>query len=311
VALLPDYWWPTDELTTITRESSPLLKRYGSYSVHVVAPAPALVGDPSAVNADGDPAPILPYVGSGIVSSPIPVRPSEFRPYYTLQVALWGVAGSVRLELWDVTDCENVIFWPPRESDLRAATSEVGIWIENLAISPGEDFYQGVTHGFTTTHFQIALVADVMDTEFYLDAAMLTNTSGGVPTFVEGKASNKLILSANDEFAIRGNPLSEYQLTALDLNRKDAVTWPEEELEVGAVARLKVDDITLDVTPRMVNLNLDLLNEMNTSVTLESEEETLTRKMAETQRRRRGLRIAHPEQVNRPANVTGLKAGIN
>jgi hypothetical protein len=310
MAFLPDYWWPTDELTVITRETSQLLRRYGSASAHVIAPAPAVVGDPSATDADGNPAPIFPYVGSGIVSSPIPVRPSEFKPYYTVQVSLWPVSGTVRLELWDVTDCANVIFWPPRESDLRASTSEVGTWVDNFAVAPGEDFFHGVTYGHTTTHFQIALVADVPDTEFYLDAAMLTNEAAGMPTFVEGKAANLLILSANDEFGIRGQPLSEYSLSVLDLNRKDATIWPEEELTLGANGRLKVDEQLLDVKPRMMGLRQNLTEEMDSRVTLESEEETLTRQLAMTNRRRRNLRISNPEQTNRPANVQGIKAVI-
>ncbi len=310
MAFLPDYWWPTDEATVITQESSQLLRRKGSFSAHVQAPIAAFAGDPNALDANGLPVPVAGVVGSGIVSSPIPVRPTEFQPFYTLQISLWVIQGAVRLELWDVTDCANVIIWPPREADVRAVTTEIGNWVDNLAIAPGEDFFIGTTTGTTTTAFQIAVLADVIDTEFHLDAAMLTNTAGGVPTFVEGKASNLLIIAANDAFSVIGNPLSSYRLSAVDLNRKDATTWPSEDIEIGANARLKVDDILLDVSPRMTGLSKDLFEETKTSVTLETEEETLTRKLTETQRRRRSIQVSHPEFVNRPANVTGLSGAI-
>ncbi len=304
MAFLPDYWWPTDANTVITQETSPLFRRKGTAAARVFAPTAALQGDLAAET------PILPVLGSGIVSSPIPVRPTEFKPFYTVQVSMWVIGGAVRLELWDVTDCSDIIIWPPRESDKRAVTTVLGNWVDNLAVAPGEDFFAGATTGRITTQFQIALIADVLDTEFVLDAAMLTNEAAGMPTFVEGKGANLLVIAGNDDLLLRKDPLSTYALRALEFTRKDAVTWPGEAFDIGVTSRLKVDNFILDIEPRITSFDRDLNQELNTKVKVESEEETLSRQLAQTQRQRRNIQRETEELTNRPASVAGLSGAI-
>ncbi len=311
MAFLPDYWWPTDEATVVTQEASQLLRRWGSFSAHVVAPVAQFPGNPNLVDDAGNPLPNPGVIGSGLVSSPIAVVLTEEKPWLVGQVALWLVQGAVRLELWDVTDCANVVIWPPRESDLRSVTTETGVWVEVLPVSPGEDFFTGSTTGRQASSVQLAVIADVPDTEFYIDANMLLNSPDISETYFEDRASNVLLLAGNDELAIFKNPLSTFEMEGLELTRQDAVTWPSEGVEIGAISRLKVDQFgDLDVLPRITQYTKNLVKEAQTAVTFESEQQKLTRIMAATQRKRRRLRAPHPEQTNRPANVTGLAGAI-
>lgn len=312
MAFLPSYWWPTDEQTVVTQEASQLLRRYGSFSAHVMAPIPAFAGDPDNLDANGQPAPIPGVVGSGITCSPISINPTEEHPFYTGQITAWLVQGAIRLELWDVTDCSNVIIWPPRESDLRAVSTETGVWIDILAVNPGEDFFTGATTGRISTHMQLAILADVPDSEFYVDANMVLNSPDPSDTYYEDRASNILLLAGNEELAIYKNPLSSYELSSINLTRRDAIIWPSEDFESGANARLKVDEFgSLDITPRIMGKTLNLLKEAESAVTLETEKQKLTRTIARTSRKRRFQRPRNPEQTNRPANVTGVTGVIS
>lgn len=309
--LLPKYWWPTDSDTVITQEGSQLLRRYGTYSARVQAPTAAFAGDPDAVDSSGNPLPLPPVIGSGIVSSPTVINPTEEKPWFTEQIAAWIVSGAIRLEMWDVTDCQNVIIWPPRESDLRAVSTEIGVWVDVLAVSPGEDFFNGTVTGRTTTLVQLALVADVLNTEFYVDGAMLLNSADYSETYFEGRASNLLVLAGNEELGIYKNPIAGYDLTTLDLTRRDAVTWPSEKIEIGANPRLKVDEFTLDTsTTRIFSVTRDLTTEAETAVQIVNTPRpmTMTRMLNMTKRKRRRLLAPDPEQTNRPANVTNVQA---
>jgi hypothetical protein len=311
MAFLPDYWWTTDDQTVVTQEASQLLRRYGSYSAHVLAPVAAFAGDADNVDSAGLPAPIPAVIGSGITCSPVPINPTEEKPFYTGQITAWLVQGALRLELWDVTDCSKVIIWPPRESDLRAVSTETGVWIDILAVNPGEDFFTGATTGRISTHMQLAILADVPDTEFYVDANMILNSPDPSETYYEGRSSNDLLLAGNDELSIYKNPLSSFDLSVINLTRRNVAIWPSEAFDIGATARLKVDEFgSLDVTPRIMEITTNLLTEAESAVTLETERQTLTRKLAATQRKRRFLRPRNPEQTNRPANVTGLSGVV-
>lgn len=311
MAFLPDYWWPTDADTVITQEGSQLLRRYGSYSARVQAPNAVFAGDPDNVDSSGVAAPILPVLGSGIVSSPTAVDPTEEKPWFTDQITAWIVQGAIRLEIWDVTDCANVIIWPPRESDLRAVSTETGVWIDILATNPGEDFFLGATTGRITTHVQVALLADVLNTEFYIDAAMLINSPDPAETYFDGRASNILLLAGNEELGIYKNPIASYELDVLDLTRRNTTIWPSEKIEIGASPRLKVDEFTLDTsTARLFNVTRDLTKEAVTSVQVVNTPRpmTMTRLLNMTKRKRRKLSRPHPEQTNRPSNVTNATA---
>jgi hypothetical protein len=300
MALLPDYWWPTDSGVTIAQESSQLYRRKGSYSVHVTALNGATAGDPVA-----DPV-VLPTIGSGIVSSPFSIRPTEHRPFFTVQISLWVVAGAVRLELWDIHDCAegDIPIWPPRESTPRAVTTELGNWVDNLAIAPGEDFYRGPPGSNRSSLMQIAIVADVDNSEWYLDAAMLTNLVSGVETFYEGRGSNELILAANEELLLKGSPLSKYDLSALDLTRLDPTTYPDEDIAIGGPARIRVagfDDLNLQ--RRLLDVDKNLFEETDTKIEVETELGYMTRTMAKTNRRPRAIQQGLPEESSRPESI--------
>lgn len=299
MAVLPDYWWPTDGDTTIVQESGQLYRRHGSYSVHVTAPNSAFAGDPTT-----DPV-TLPRIGSGIVSSPFNVRFTEFKPYLTIQISLWVVVGAVRLELWDIRDCAagDIDIWPPRSSTPRAVTTELGNWVDNLAVAPGEDFWRG-GGGAQSIQFQVAIVADVENSEWYSDAAMATNTVSGATTFYEGKSSNELLLAANEELLLKSTPLSSYDMSTLELSRLDPILYPDEEIGVGGTGRIRVREFgELDLKRRMLNTDKNLFKETDTKVAFETELGFLTRNMAKTERRRRVIQQAPPEESGRPANV--------
>lgn len=304
--LLPEYWWPTDTGTTISQESGELYRRYGNYSVRVQATNAAFGGDLTA-----DPV-LLPTIGSGIVSSPISVRPTEFRPFLTVQMSLWVVSGAVRLELWDIKDCAagDIDIWPPRSSTERAVTTEIGVWVEGLGIAPGEDFWRG-GGGNETTQVQIAIVADEDNSEWYLDGVMLTNTDAGVTTFYDGKGSNELLLAANQELLLKSGPLSKYNLSSLDLTRLNESLWPDEDIAIGGTARLRVDDFdSLDLKRRILTLDRNLFKETDTKLELETELSFLTRNLAKTERRRRAIQVGPTDETSRPANVSGASANF-
>lgn len=265
-----------DGAPTIAQNTDQLFTRYGGSSAHVSGAS----------------------LGQGIGTAAINVKPTKERPYFTVQIALWVVSGSVRLELDDLTNGKT---WPPAEAADAAVTDERGVWIERLGVSPGEDF-----EAAGTQQFQVRAIAAEDGTEFYLDAVMLTQTAAGVETFYDERGSNRLWLAANRELQLRAEPLSEWDVQSLDLNALDASKWPDEEFVLGGTVRLVQRQLGIDVKTRIRGIRDNPFIEAAGRLELGTELDNLTRTLAEPRRRSRSAREDRRPELFRPADVTNF-----
>lgn len=80
--------------------------------------------------------------------------------------------------------------------------------------------------------------------------------------------------------AERSGGMDLYDMTFLDLTRLDAAAWPDDELLVGATARVRDPQTGAVVPLRMLELRPDYLKEADTGVTLATSPFTLTSQVA-------------------------------
>lgn len=252
---------------TITQNTNEVHQNYGVGSARVIAP----------------------NIGDGIARVSVAVSPTDRRPFFTPQCWLEVISGKVEMLLYDVT---NDVFYPDITATERAATPGLG-W-------QGIGMQHGVNHvdtfgevAMTTLEFEIWFQAAEVGTEFYLDAVMLTNTLSGVEfdAFLDGRGSNLLWIAANDELEVRPVGLSTYQARVADLNRLNAVKWPDEPIEMGGDARI-VARMTADVSQAPFEASTRILgrrrfreDETRTEVEFETERERLTRQQTERKQR--------------------------
>ena len=302
---LPEYYWPIMGDETITQETALDGIKLGPYAVRVVAPTAAYSG-----NRATDP-PQDPIIGSGIVSSPIPVQLEEGFPFVSEQARLWVVSGRVRMELWDVSVCDTVIIWPPRYSNKRVVTEEIGNWIENLEYHPGENFYyiHNTLLGGVPSEFQLVLCAEDANTEFVVDGLQLVNLAEGAATFWEGSASNDLWKAALDLLKERSilDGVTRYAFEMADLDRLGLSS--NEDVAWGADVDLSDSRFGITATRRIVEYTKQHLRLGETSVLVDRDPKRLTKDVAFNPRR--DLRAVNPEEVNAPTTPQGLKAEIN
>lgn len=272
---LPDGWAAVGA-PTVAQNTDPLFTRFGGSSAHVVADA-----------------------GDGIATVATPVSPTAERPYFTGQMSLWLAAGRVRIQLLDVT---NGDVWPPDDADRNEVTDEKGVWIDNLGVRPGEDFF-----GRATEQMIVQLLAVEDGTEVYVDAAQLTQTEGGHDTFFHDRASNLLWQEALNELTVRGEPTSSYEVRSVDLNRLDPDRWPDEEMVLGGSVTVHVPDWGVEASSRVARKRWRPHAEGDTQLDLETEEDRLSRLLAASERRRRSRRPDRPQQVEVPDDVTGFQ----
>lgn len=240
---VPDGWSLIGAPTT-SRESSGDFVQAGDASAHLTLSA-----------------------GEGIETEALTVRPSERRPRFATRVRLYVVSGVIRLELVDVT---NGATFPGEASDATARTTVTGRWVEDLAVDPAEvNFYDR-----GTSEMRVRLVAEEA-AEVYLDLGQLVNRAGLNEPLFAGRASNVLWHAANDELEARGLPAHRYEVKATDLHRRDPDGYPHDEILLGSDVALRDDDLGLDLTTRIVQLERGHEEETDVTVRLSSAPEDL------------------------------------
>lgn len=243
-------------------------------------------------------------IEDGLIFPGIAVSPQPYSPFYTPQIKVWVESGAVELRLRDVT---NDITYPNDISDDTAITQGTG-WID-LGFRHGVDHFNKTLPELPTAEFELQVICVEDSTVFYLDAVMLTNTEGGAENYFDGRASNLLLQAANDQLLIRRNSLSKYSVQIYDLGRSDVVRWPNEEITVGGDTRVDVAGTSLVAVPaRVQNRKRVLEDPLQTTVTLETEEERLTRLL--TLRRRRDVRRQRGEHTKKPRCNLNLQSQL-
>ncbi len=242
---------------TCTVVSDELHSKYGSHSILLVG-----AGD-----------------GSGLESDRVPYRFTDLKPHIATQSALWPVVGTWRYEIVviDGADVETVI--PPVGS--AATTSVLGGWVEDLGVAPGTDL-----HALGIVAFKVRMVQHgATAATGYMDAFQATNTDGGAATLYDDRASNRLWLEANTALRERWTAREEFQLTLADLYRMDPAGYPFYRLYLGAAVDVRDTELEVVVRVRVVALERDHMQPLNTLVTLGNLSRGFTNALARAQAR--------------------------
>lgn len=224
------------------------------------------------------------------------VFPTERFPHYTPEIRAYIVSGRIEIQLVDVTSGE---VYPTSASQQRADSSRLG-W-DDIGMAHGENHFE-----LGTSQMELRVVSADGPAEFYIDIVMVTNTADGVLGFYDGRASNQLLIAALDELAIRRLPLSTYSADVADLNRKDAVLYPDEPFESGATAALVAGRLPFEATTRILGRKRFLEHESRGELILETEEDRLTRDV--TARRQADIRNPVPPHAQKPGCPLNLQA---
>lgn len=255
-------------LPTVEKNTDPFYWRTGGASAHVTA-----------------------QEGQGLRTGDVQVFPSAADPFYVTQIQIWVVSGSVRLELFDVTSDE--VF--PGSEFSNAVTVATGRWIDSFGVAPGgtpqSNFF---TRG--TEHLQVRVVADRGPAEFYLDTVQLTNSQSFEEVFYGGRASNVLWRAANDALAKVRDPEQAYEIGMVDEYRLGEVDVDTRQINLGADAHVVAENLGIDFTTRIMEVEEDLLREAVTSVTLEEKMNDLSSILVDPGRRAR--RVLETEDVD-------------
>jgi hypothetical protein len=274
--------WPAGVLTDWAAVGSAVLEQVTDRLFHRYGSAAARLG----CTADGD----------GIESAwhtVAPVGPAldaagnvigEGRPYFTIQVALWIVAGTVRLELDvdTVGDGSNIVTLP--DSGAKATSNEAGVWIDSLALNCD-------LHELGAKRVRVRLVQDgVTAATFVLDAAQLTQTHGGAVTFYDRRASNELWRRGLLHLAEYGQPAATYDCLPLDLFRMNQADYSGDKLVLGGTAWVENLDLIGLVQARLIWISRKLVGRVKTQIRVSTRSPALVRLLQlERDRRRRRL----------------------
>lgn len=303
MALLPDFWWPFGPTVTIAQNTDPEWRQKGPYSARITGNA-EVPGDPDA-------SPPVPWVrADGITTSPFRITPSEAFPHFAQEYALKLAAGKVRAQVWDVTgpvaglSTRSMVVWPSREAAERGVTDRLNVWIEDLFIETFEDMWRG-GGGDESKYLQLALLCEDDSTDFYVDAGQCVNWGEAAQIFYDGRAANDLFAAGIRRLAAAGEPLSRYDISALDLTRIDDVHYPARGFVEGGNALIVAPDVgpLATVTRRVHVVVDDPISGKPSQLTLETNVEMATRRQAAARagyRRRqnqRSLRSPVPESI--------------
>lgn len=247
----------------LVRETSKLYRQHGTSSVKVTA-----AGD-----------------GEGIQTGWITIAPTDPRPFYTAQIALWVAAGKVRLELVAETATGVQLVFP---DGAKATTSIVGAWVENLAIA-GEDLRKA-----GAVRARIRVVAEAAAATFYLDAAQLTQTAAGAETFYSGRGANELWKEANRALAEHQDVEETYDVSLVDLERIDPGAFALERIRIGDLVSVYDPDLQIETSVRIVAVQRNRLVPGAVSVQLSTRAPGITGQLGgvTTARRGRAARVA-------------------
>lgn len=215
----PDDWNDVGTPTSVTENTDELFTRFGGSSAHVVAAA------------DGD----------GIVSDAIVIAPTAARPFFSAQVALFIVSGSVQFRLIDDTNSQEY----PDEDDDQARSNKANVWVDRLAIE-GIDLNVVAS---TSAKLEIKAVGGAA--EFYVDAAQLEQMAASATNYNAARASVDLWNAANAYLTPFSQPLVDFDVAVLDLERAYPDDFQFDELVLGGTVQVTVDSLDLDFSTRI------------------------------------------------------------
>lgn len=104
-------------------------------------------------------------------------------------------------------------------------------------------------------------------THVYIDGVMLTVGSGVPSTFIEYSGANQLWQLSNLLLSERGQPLSTYEATAYDLERKDPTTFAADRLVLGMTVRPRSSAVPTGTRVRITQMEPDYLQPLLTKCT--------------------------------------------
>jgi len=225
----PDNWSSIGTPTTKEEITTFAFRDIGASSLHMVCDA-----------AD-----------EGIECDAITITPTADNPYFTAWVKIWIVSGRVRFQL----DHSVSGVFPPLEAVTGAPplaiSSVTGRWVE-IIIQPGTE------HLLEAGTVKLEVRSEGDAAEFYLDGAMLTQTSALTP-FTDGQPAVELWDRAAQRFlgSLVSTEQLRYTIGVADLSD---LVLPYDALTVGADVEVEDPDLGIDVTGiRMKSLRRDLL----------------------------------------------------
>lgn len=190
------------------------------------------------------------WPAAGIRTAWIPVQPRAERPHFTAQVALHVTLGRVRIEVevdYDGTGGTGafgstivipdpglpVSFEPNPGPTVRANVVRQNNQALHFGVG-GLNLWDDPKIG-AAKRVRIWVVREKSDetTEFYIDAAQLTNTATGAPTIYDRRGSNTLWHAAIWELAGFSLPLYDYDYQPLDRYRAEPAQYRHEMLVEG------------------------------------------------------------------------------
>lgn len=196
----------------------------------------------------------------GIETGWIDVAPTDARPFFLTQVALYPVEGVWRLEL-ECDDGGDGFTIPDDVGDgVRAYTSVLNAWVERLVIQDqGTNFKdRGVTR------VKLRLIADRLDgtsgqASCYFDAGQVVQTSLPELPFYAGRASRALWRAANDRLTYVADGAFRLDVGIIDLHRIDEEGFPHDELVLGGTVEVQDPKLGVVTETRIRKLTLELM----------------------------------------------------
>lgn len=214
--------------------------------------------------------------GHGFITDAVPIFPTALNPYVSGFGLVWGVSGTVRVELVLTTPGGTKVV--PISPNVASLT-QLGQW-DSLGVS-GID-----ANALGATAAQIRVVQHgVAAASFYLDGAQITQSPTQQP-LVEVSGGTSLWQEANVALATTALAATSYDVPIIDLAQLDPVSFgPDTTIVLGAVAR--VNDPTMgiaNVFTRIAAYQRDYLQRGQTTVTLSTRPSDLTGALAATER---------------------------
>ena len=246
VATVPDNWNKIGAPTVLESTAS-INRRYGVSSARIQAASSGL----------------------GVQTDIIVIEPSTVRPFFTAQIALRVISGTVKLEMVDTSSTQDGLY-PPVSAE-PAITTVKNAWVENLGIG-GSDLNEVSSTGIRIRVTSYSTGAS----EWYLDAASVTQTAAGVEQFYDGRASNDLWLAGVEYLQDNSTPRVAFSVNVIDLERLEPSIFSQEPITLGGTVQVTDSDLGLDFQTRVLEITRDLDKPGLTNLKLSNRPEDLT-----------------------------------
>lgn len=223
--------------------------------------------------------------GQGLICSAFSIAPTGDRKFFAGFVTLYLISGKVRFEFVH----SNGLVYPDGQLAFTTKVNEfIQIKVENQEMPAGTVQLRVVSEG---------------SSEWYLDEAQLTNSSGAQP-FYAGRAANDLWTRGLNELAKRATPKVSYDIDIVDLYSIDQTLWPNESLTLGGSVFIRHEGLNITDTVRVIDMEQELLNGADVSVKLGSTVLTLEQRQLTTPKPQR-------PNPNDPNQTTPQLAALN